>query len=321
MQPDLIVWGIPTETTIQILSGSVPVFRPRRRRLKHKLVEYYFTIGRCLGAHKLYTSSGSPTTNRVLRLGAECGVPSMSSLDCKTAAISMTLVLASIRRFRQSSLRKEADGIWESDPALYAFADLEGKPYMYRITNEQGVVRYRTDLYSREQIGIEAGTIQMARPTMEAFNKFDGTVSCSVVRDPDVANSPPNAGLHRLESLNRIFGPANFQASGSRSRPKWKNWSSMRLHIGSLGFGKAGPGDLDDAMAFLDHLTLFGCQCCSNCFQCLSSMGPLRGDTVIAITMPSSRLREDGMSTGCSCANAISRGHRRHPGCRIQPFR
>ena len=26
------------------------------------------------------------------------------------------------------------------------------------------------------------------------------------------------------------------------------------LHVGSLGFGKAAPGDLSDAMAFLDHL-------------------------------------------------------------------
>ena len=30
------------------------------------------------------------------------------------------------------------------------------------------------------------------------------------------------------------------------------------LHVGSLGFGKAGPGDLSDALAFLDHLVDLG---------------------------------------------------------------
>jgi 1,4-alpha-glucan branching enzyme len=30
------------------------------------------------------------------------------------------------------------------------------------------------------------------------------------------------------------------------------------LHVGSLGFGSAAPGDLTDAMAFLDHLVLLG---------------------------------------------------------------
>jgi hypothetical protein len=33
-------------------------------------------------------------------------------------------------------LAKNAGGIWDSDPALHAFADLEGKPYMYRIKVE-----------------------------------------------------------------------------------------------------------------------------------------------------------------------------------------
>ena len=30
------------------------------------------------------------------------------------------------------------------------------------------------------------------------------------------------------------------------------------LHVGSLGFGKAGPGDLSDALNFLDHLVDLG---------------------------------------------------------------
>jgi len=46
-----------------------------------------------------------------------------------------------------------ATGIWSNDPTLFAFSDLVGKPYMFRITDEQGAIRVRTDLHSLEQIG------------------------------------------------------------------------------------------------------------------------------------------------------------------------
>src|SRR5205823_1731366 len=43
-------------------------------------------------------------------------------------------------------------GIWQS-AVLPDFSDFRGAPYMYRIENAQGRTVFRTDLFSREQIG------------------------------------------------------------------------------------------------------------------------------------------------------------------------
>ncbi|MFL6047190.1 MAG: hypothetical protein ACJ72M_19045 [Propionibacteriaceae bacterium] len=50
------------------------------------------------------------------------------------------------------SLRRTTGGIWESDPVV-DFAANVGGPYMFRIKNAQGQTTYRTDIYSRWQIG------------------------------------------------------------------------------------------------------------------------------------------------------------------------
>ena len=47
-------------------------------------------------------------------------------------------------------------GIWRTrldDPALVDFRKFDHSPYMFRVTREDGSERYRTDLYSRCQIG------------------------------------------------------------------------------------------------------------------------------------------------------------------------
>src|SRR5262249_19215397 len=53
-------------------------------------------------------------------------------------------------------LRRRADGVWESDPddpRLARFALFDHAPYMFRVTRDDGSIVYRTDLYSRCQIG------------------------------------------------------------------------------------------------------------------------------------------------------------------------
>ena len=67
---------------------------------------------------------------------------------------------------------------------------------MYRIVNAQGDTVYRTDIFSRSQAG--RGRINPARGGWPGTAEtLDGTVSCSVVIDPDVvrpsfASAPPN---------------------------------------------------------------------------------------------------------------------------------
>ena len=59
-------------------------------------------------------------------------------------------------------------------------------PYMFRITKDDGRVAYRTDIYSRCQIG--SGGRDPENPNPPAWNgtrqDLDGGKSCSVVIDP-----------------------------------------------------------------------------------------------------------------------------------------
>jgi len=50
------------------------------------------------------------------------------------------------------ALSRLADGIWEGRLAE-DFKTFKSLPYMYRIKNAQGQTVYRTDIYSRSQIG------------------------------------------------------------------------------------------------------------------------------------------------------------------------
>src|SRR5262249_17704829 len=71
-------------------------------------------------------------------------------------------------------------GIWQSE-VLPSFAAFQGAPYMYRITNAQGRTVFRTDLFSRDQIGggshDPGGGHYAGDPS-----QLDGTKSCSLVR-------------------------------------------------------------------------------------------------------------------------------------------
>ena len=84
-------------------------------------------------------------------------------------------------------MQRSRDGVWETDlddPRLRDFAALDHQPYMYRITRNDGSVAYRTDLYSRCQIGRGSFDPGGTRYT-GLLAELDGTVSCSVVVDPE----------------------------------------------------------------------------------------------------------------------------------------
>ena len=58
-------------------------------------------------------------------------------------------------------MTKGVDGIWvtdDSDPALAAFEAFDHKPYMYRVTRDDGSIVYRSDLYSRVRWAAESST-------------------------------------------------------------------------------------------------------------------------------------------------------------------
>ena len=156
------------------------------------------------------------------------------------------------------ALSRLTDGIWEGGPQG-DFETFKSLPYMYRILNAQGQTVYRTDIFSRSQIG--KGAINPVKATWPGtVDTLDGTVSCSVVIDPDVVRR----GFESTSPGGEpdLIPAAEFWATeftlGLPVPTRLEDLVIYELHVGSLGFGKAGPGELSDALAFLDHLVDLG---------------------------------------------------------------
>lgn len=160
-------------------------------------------------------------------------------------------------------LYKHADGVWLSDPDdphLVDFLKFDHAPYMFRVIKDDGTIVYRTDLYSRCQIGggLHRPTGYCEGPTGE----LDGSVSCSVVVDPDQVT---------LEFLEPIWPETkwisqtefftHFPADPKLHALDLQDLVIYELHVGALGATSRGPleaGTLDDALAFLDYLVELG---------------------------------------------------------------
>ncbi|MBF0424470.1 MAG: alpha amylase C-terminal domain-containing protein [Magnetococcales bacterium] len=162
------------------------------------------------------------------------------------------------------------DNIWEAtrenSPTLARFSNFDHKPYMFRITKDDGSVAYRTDLYSRCQIG--RGDINPGgHPYIGSWRDLDGSKSCSIVVDPDrvvcdfeKADDPSPADW--VDAVE--FWKDEFRAD----HPMPNSIDDLviyELHIGSLGVGKscASRGKLEvgnfaDAMDLLPHLSDLG---------------------------------------------------------------
>jgi 1,4-alpha-glucan branching enzyme len=155
------------------------------------------------------------------------------------------------------ALKKGVDGVWSAGPEdsseLGRFEDFLGAPYMYRISDEGGGTAYRTDLYSRAQIGKgdenPHGKAYAGKP--ESLN---GVVSCSLVVDTERVQA-------ELEGGEDIAEDEFWRDEFNHNTPFPLRIDDMviyELHVGSLGFGQDRPGSLDDAIALLDYLTDLG---------------------------------------------------------------
>lgn len=159
-------------------------------------------------------------------------------------------------------MERNGGGIWTTrpdDPGLADFRKFDHAPYMYRVTKDDGQVTYRTDLFSRCQIGY--GTDRPNGAYTGSTRGLDGTVSCSVVVDPDYvtrqflqAEWPETFWTPQEEFFNEK--PAHPRLEGLQLR----DLVIYELHVGALGFksGDNHPGTLDDACAFLDYLEDLG---------------------------------------------------------------
>src|SRR5262245_59030771 len=176
-------WGIPTE--VQDVNSAE---RHRGFRLKSGVGQpqterYYLTYGRRLGANKyLKTGSAAPRLRfgvwapNAQKVEVVFANPAHGYIANDGTGVDPTQPIVGLSRM--------ADGMWEGGPPG-SFESFKGLPYMYSILNAQGQQVYRTDIFSRNQIG--RGAINPAKsPWPGTVESLDGTVSCSMVIDPDV---------------------------------------------------------------------------------------------------------------------------------------
>jgi len=248
-------WGIPTE--VQDVNS---VARLRQFRLgggtRPQIERYFFTYCRRLGANQHFASGGVPALRFAVwspnaqSVEVVFGNPDSGYIADSGAGIDPVQPVV--------ALAAQADGIWEGGPQG-SFGAFRSLPYMYRIVNAQGQTVYRTDIFSRSQAG--RGAINPAESAWPGtVDTLDGTVSCSVVIDPDVVRrgfaSTPSGEAPDLIPAEDFW--ATESTFGVPVSTRLEDLVIYELHVGSLGFGKAGAGDLSDAIGFLDHLVDLG---------------------------------------------------------------
>lgn len=254
-------WGIQTE---------VNDINSAERHLQFQLIQggatgqtecFYFTFGRRLGANKHFAATGNTAGLRFA-----VWAPNAQSVDVVFGTPTNGYIAnngSGIDPLRPvTSLAKTAgvnwDGIWQGGPAG-DFASYKSLPYMYRVLNAQGDTVYRTDIFSRSQIG--RGDINPVKGSWPGtVDTLDGSVSCSVVIDADVVRrnftSTPLGEEPDLIPAEE-FWSTEF-TSGLPVPSRLEDLVIYELHVGSLGYGTTGPGDLMQALNFLDHLVELG---------------------------------------------------------------
>lgn len=250
-------WGIATE-----LQDVNSVERYRMFRLDSEnpaqTENYYLTHLRRFGANKYLADGGktglrfavwAPSAQKVeavfaLAAGGYIADNSDIGIDPSQAVVPLLL---------------DADGVWVGD-AAGDFELFKGRPYLYRILTAQEDLLYRTDIFSRSQIG--KGNTDPAKGAGwdGAADTLLGSVSCSVVIDPDLVRrdfaSTPAGAAPELISAEEFW--ATEYTPGLDVPSRVEDLVIYELHVGALGFGKAEPGDLADAIVFLDHLQMLG---------------------------------------------------------------
>lgn len=170
------------------------------------------------------------------------------------------------------AMHRGSDGVWMTDPedpALSDFSQFDHGPYMFRVTKDDGTVVYRTDLYSRCQIGSGLGTNNpQGKPYFGQVTQLDGTVSCSVVVDPDVVSREFQEWCEDQGTWVPAWPEQHFLTDEQfwvdefdPARPVPKRIEELviyELHIGALGFGKDGVGTIENAIGLLSYLEDLG---------------------------------------------------------------
>ncbi len=258
------IWGIPTEVHDRFSNQRTRSFV--LGEVQEQI--YYLTYCRRLGAQKRFVKDGGEPA---LQFGV--WAPFAKSVEVVFGSYTKGAhnsgyisdngdgIDASVGENGALPMKKADEGLWYTDlndSRLARFKDFDHKLYMYRVTKEDGQVAYRTDLYSRCQIG--KGTVSPNGGAYTGlYTDLDGSVSCSIVIDPETVTThfEEPAWPETSFTPQEQFWAGEFDAS--RQVPQQvEEFIIYELHVGSLGFGKDGPGTFQDALDFLDHLVDLG---------------------------------------------------------------
>lgn len=240
------VWGIATE-----LRRADSAERYREFVLSAAATgsqDYYLTFARRLGARKFHTGAAQPD------LKFAVWAPNAQHVEVVFSTRGYVANDGSgVDGTPPIPLAPGADGIWQS-AVISSFAAHRGRPYMYRIKNEQGTTKYRTDIFSRAQFGRGA-----TDPESAAWDgsqaTLDGSKSCSVIVGQDTVASDLSPGAPRV--TREVFWQNEF--SPTQPVPtRLEDLVIYELHLGALAFGKNRPGGLRDGIEFLSHLAELG---------------------------------------------------------------
>lgn len=263
-------WGVSVDTPGRANLWAVPteVNDPRETRRHRELVlraggqteRYHLTDCRRLGANKLYLDGQDQPAVRFA-----VWAPNARNVELVRGEREGGYVWNDGRGVTATiPMHRGEDGIWMTDvaddPALADFGQFRHTPYMYRITKDDGSVAYRTDLFSRCQIG--SGGVDPDAPGAQWSGRredLDGGKSCSVVVDPERVVVP----FRQLDaSGNPVWPETEWQTEEEfwadefdAARPLPTRREDMviyELHVDGLGLDRNAPrGTLDDAMRLL----------------------------------------------------------------------
>lgn len=251
-------WGIPMET-------SEPASCHQIRRFVlgaiHQEERFELTSLRTLGANKLWVP-GLDTAHirfavwapNAASVAVVFGNPSSGYIDDRGGGCIPN------REFQMTHDRDS--GVWSVDslaqPGIGTFAENDHSLYMYKVTWPDQTVKYRTDLWSRCQIG--TGIIDpKGAPFSRSHQLLDGTKGCSVVIDPEtvMARFSEDGFPPRHWQKEEDFWASEFDLAHPVPR-QLEDLVIYELHVASLGYGRQSPGTVADALEFLDHLCELG---------------------------------------------------------------
>ena len=264
------VWGIPTEVNDQASSERYRVFTLRGADQTER---YYLTHCRRLGANKL-VRDGQPTAIRFA-----VWAPNALSVEVVRGERAGGYIWNDGRGITANyPMRRGDDGIWETEltagSPVANFDDFVHQPYMFRVTKDDASVTYRTDLYSRCQIGSGDVNPETTRSWSGRRQDLDGSKSCSVVIDPERVTElfaeadangqwvwpetrwlPADAADDQTE---RWFWRDEFSADHPLPT-RLEDLVIYELHVAGLGLDRivngrpVDEGTLEDALRLLDR--------------------------------------------------------------------